>query len=347
MPLAPGRPRTPVLALLAALLAGAVLAGPSATAGTPGTPGAGVAKGDANATFAAGPGPYQVAATRTLGDCRALQRLVLALVVPGTDFSCSDAFPYGFDRPVTSMAYYPTDAPADRRLPVVNLVGGIFSDVGHYRTLARHLAGHGVVVTVSSDVVNSSPAMHLLGLQTARSLQDDPASPVHGRLDLGRTVVAGHSAGGAAALQTASLTPAQLARIDPRLRLVGALALEPGPGALGSTVRTSTLVLTGAQDRTVPAGTWPLVSQYLLVRRAPAWFATADTADHFSPVRSRLDEDELAGIATAFVLYRTTDDPVARSFFEGERYRLAQDEQFVTDPSSPLRVRRNAVAAAL
>jgi dienelactone hydrolase len=289
-------------------------------------------RGDATSVYADGPGPYEVASTAALGDCRLVQRWILQLAIGDADPRCSDAFPYGFDQPISSVVYYPQGVPGDGRLPVVDFVGGIFSDVGNYDTLARHWASHGFVVTVSSDFVNSGPEMHLLGLATARRLDADPTSPLHDRVDLGRVVLAGHSAGGAAALQAASV-PADL--------------LTRGPGALGSTVRTPVLVLAGARDTTVPAGSWPLLTQSGLVRSVPGWFATARTADHFSPVRTNLADDEFAGITTAYLLYRGTGDAEASTFFEGPDYRLARDTTFITHPLNPLRVRRNAAAGAL
>ncbi len=156
-------------------------------------------RGDATSVYADGPGPYEVASTAALGDCRLVQRWILQLAIGDADPRCSDAFPYGFDQPISSVVYYPQGVPGDGRLPVVDFVGGIFSDVGNYDTLARHWASHGFVVTVSSDFVNSGPEMHLLGLATARRLDADPTSPLHDRVDLGRVVLAGHSAGGAVA----------------------------------------------------------------------------------------------------------------------------------------------------
>lgn len=344
--------RAAMVVAVAALGAGLATAPASASpvAAAPASEAVGAAvsdAGDAQSVFADAPGPYAVGSTASLGDCRLVQRWILQLVIGDEQPRCSNAFPYGFESPVSSVVYYPRDVPGDGRLPVVDFVGGIFSDVGNYDTLARHWASHGFVVTVSSDFVNSGPEMHLLGLATARRLDADPTSPLHGRVDLGRVLLAGHSAGGAAALQTASVPADLLQRLDPRLRVSGTLAIEPGPGALGSTVRTPVLVLAGARDTTVPAGTWPLLTQSGLVRSVPGWFATARTANHFSPVRTDLADDEFAGITTAFLLYRGTGDAEATTFFEGSDYRLARDTTFITHPLNPLRVRRNAAAGAL
>ncbi|MGC3048265.1 adenylate cyclase, partial [Pseudomonas aeruginosa] len=74
------------------------------------------------------------------------------------------------------------------------------------------------------------------------------ASALHGRADFSRTLVAGHSAGRQATLQSASLSAQALQHIEPRLKLVGALPNEPGPLAIGSTVKTPTLLLTALAD---------------------------------------------------------------------------------------------------
>lgn len=327
-------------------LAGPASAAPADRAASVAAETQGVAKGSANETFAQGPGPYEVASTKVNGDCRGLMGIIAKIVASDTGLRCSDAAPYGFSSPVSTTVYYP-DSDEQTTYPVIDFVGGIFSNDAQYETMARLWASNGFIVTSSTDFVNSYPEMHVLGVLEARRLNDDPASPLHGKVDLGRTILAGHSAGAAATLQSASFSSATQKIIDPDLRVIAAMPIEPGPVALGSTLKVPTFVLTGAKDTVVPAWSWPLLTQMNLIRKVPAWSATADTADHFSPVKTALSDNEFAGITTAFVLYQAYGDAEARSFFEGPGYRLAHDEQFITSPSSLLRVRRNELAAAL
>lgn len=72
-------------------------------------------------------------------------------------------------------------------------------------------------------------------------------------MDLSRTIIGGHSAGGQAALQAASLVPGMAAMIDPTFVLRGVVATEPGPLALGGPISVPTIVLTGSADFVVPA----------------------------------------------------------------------------------------------
>ena len=258
----------------------------------------------------------------------------------------NQSFPYGFSNPISTSVYYPSNIKQLDKLPVVNFVGGILSNQGQYTDLLRLWASYGFIVIISSDFINTAPTMHVLGALELSKLNQDPTSPLFGKVDLSRTIVAGHSAGGGASILSASLLPETLKGIDPQLRYIGSLPIEPGPIGLGSTVKTPTLVLTGAADVVVPAWAWPRLWQGGLIKAVPGWSATAHNATHFSPVRS-VREDEFAGITTAWILYIGKNDPAAKEYFVGEDYKLARDPQFIRLLFNPLRVQRNEVADSL
>jgi pimeloyl-ACP methyl ester carboxylesterase len=291
-------------------------------------------------------GPYGVDASAVVADCRGLVGTLAKLVLTDPDVQCNESFPYGFKSPVSTNVYYPENIKELDKLPVVNFVGGILSNEGQYTNLVRQWASYGFIVVVSSDFINSWPAMHILGALEVSKLNKDPASPLYGKADLTRTVVAGHSAGGGASILASSLPDAALRLIDPDLKLVGSLPVEPGPLGVGALVRVPTLILTGAADVVVPAFTWPLLWQNGTIKDTPAWFATARNATHFSPVRGNA-KNEFAGITTAWLLYAAKSDSNAAGYFVGPDYKLSKDSQFIQSRLNPLRVQRNSVAAAL
>lgn len=304
------------------------------------------ALGLANEQFAKSPGPYTVATNAVLSDCRGLLGVLARILLLDNNLQCNQSFPYGFASPVSTSVYYPANIKSLDKLPVVNFVGGILSNQGQYTDMLRLWASYGFIVVVSSDFINTAPSMHVLGAVELSKLNQDPTSPLFGKVDLSRTIVAGHSAGGGASILSSSLMPQTLKAIDPQLDFIGSLPIEPGPIGLGSTVRTPTLVLTGAADVVVPAWAWPRLWQGGLIRTVPGWSATAHNATHFSPVRV-VRENEFAGITTAWILYLAKNDPAAKAYFVGEDYKLARDPQFIRLAFNPLRVQRNEVADEL
>nr|WP_025127418.1 alpha/beta hydrolase [Pseudomonas sp. PH1b]BFD42165.1 alpha/beta hydrolase [Pseudomonas sp. FFPRI_1] len=301
------------------------------------------ALGLANDQYAKAPGPYKVSTNAVLSDCRGLLGVLARIMLLDNSLQCNQSFPYGFSNPISTSVYYPANIKELDKLPVVNFVGGILSNQGQYTDLLRLWASYGFVVIISSDFINTAPTMHVLGALELSTLNQDPTSPLFGKVDLSRTIVAGHSAGGGASILSSSLPPETLKAIDPQLNYIGSLPIEPGPIGLGSTVRTPTLVLTGAADVVVPAWAWPRLWQGGLIRTVPGWSATAHNATHFSPVRS-VRENEFAGITTAWILYLGKHDPAAKEYFVGKDYKLAKDPQFIRLLLNPLRVQRNEVA---
>lgn len=304
------------------------------------------AYGLANEQFANSAGPHSVATNAVVGDCQGLLGILSKLVVPCVELKCNDSFPYGFNEPISTNIYYPSDIADLEKVPVINFVGGIFSNQGHYTEMIKHWASYGFIVVISSNFINSTIAMHLLGFLTLSQMNQDPESPVYGKVDLSNVIVAGHSSGGHATLRVASLPDEALAMIDPNICVSGALSIEPGPLAIGGTVKKPTLMLTGLADVVVPPFTWPALWLLPLIKKVPAWGATALTATHYSPVRP-LENNEFAGITTAWILYMGKGDESAKAYFVGEDYKLSQDKQFIQGKLNPMRVSRNQLAKEL
>lgn len=194
--------------------------------------------------------------------------------------------------------------------------------------MIKHWASYGFIVVISSNFINSTIAMHLLGFLSLSQMNRDPDSPVYGKVDLANIIVAGHSAGGHAALRAASLSDEALAMVDHDIAVSGVLSIEPGPLAVGGTVKKPTRMLTDLADVVVPPFTWPSLWLLPLIKEVPAWGATALTVTHFSPLRP-LEYNKFAGISTAWMLYIGKGDKSAKAYFVGEDYKLSKDEQFI------------------
>lgn len=307
------------------------------------------AKGLANEAYAK-QGPYAVSTNAVLGDCKTLFGIVPTILkhigLLDSSLKCSDAFPYGFSNPFSLAVYYPSNVKELDKLPVMNFVGGIISNIGNYDELGKLWASYGYVVVISSDFINVTPTMHILGMLTVNQMNEDPYSPLYQKVDLSRMVIGGHSAGGGATLLTASIPQNAFGIINPEIRIIGALPVEPGPQALGFTVKCPTFILTGGADLIVPAWAWPKLTQSNLIKDVPAWTATAITATHYSPAL-KLKSNEFAGISVAWLKYLGYNDKTAKSFFVGKNYLLAKDKQFYQSILNPLRVKRNSMAENL
>ncbi|MFD2742045.1 MULTISPECIES: poly(ethylene terephthalate) hydrolase family protein [Sphingobacterium] len=310
------------------------------------------ATGDANNEYGK-MGPYTVSTNAVRGDC--LQLVGVATKVLGTirildpGIRCSSSFPYGFDSQFSTEVFYPANIKSLDKLPVINFVGGILSDQGHYTTLASLWASYGFIVVNSGNFINTVPTMHIFGAKEVSNLNNDPSSDLYNKVDLSKMIIAGHSAGGGATLLTSSLSQTALNLIDPHIRIIASLPIQPGPLALGSTAKAPTFLLTGLLDLVVPAWGWPQL-QGNFIRSVPAWTATATTATHLSPTEP-LGKNEYAGISVAWMLYNGKNDKDAANYFIGKDFRLSSDEQFVQGGSTPrlvpLRVQRNSLAERL
>ncbi|MGE8556555.1 MAG: chlorophyllase/cutinase-like alpha/beta fold protein [Chryseobacterium jejuense] len=293
-------------------------------------------------------GPHQVSTNAVVGDCNQLAGLVIPILqtigILDQSIKCSNNFPYGFESPVSTAVYYPSDISNMNKLPVVNFVGGILSSQGNYDQMVRLWASYGFIVVISSNFINSMPDMHILGAANVANLNKDPQSPLFGKADLSKMIIAGHSAGGGATLLTSSISETAMKLIDPDLKIVAALPIEPGPVAIGSTVKVPTFTLTGRLDFVVPADTWPNLWQSNLIKNVPAWSATATTATHFSPTMD-ISKNEFAGISVAWLKYMGYNDSEAKSYFVGPQYKLKEDIQFIGLFTPP--VKRNAKADLL
>ncbi|WP_405494637.1 alpha/beta hydrolase [Nocardia sp. NBC_00511] len=289
-------------------------------------------------------GPHPVATAVRTNPCQdsvygMLQHIVVHALGNRDDLTCTQAFPYGLDSPIGVNTYYPADIADLGAAPLIVLTPGVIVDAGMYDAMARQWVSHGFVVVVPHDFFNSLAYVPALGLAVALSADHDPNSVLYNRIDLGRTILAGHSAGGQASQQLAAVLPAVAAQIDPALQLAGVLAIAPGPLAVGALITVPTLYLTGYNDFVVPDFAWVRWWQYDQTVGAPAWIANARGVSHFSPVDG-LDNYLGEGTAMAWLEYLGFGDERAKQFFVGPDWLLPADKTFYS-------VERNALADQL
>lgn len=279
-------------------------------------------------------GPHAVATSARVSPCQdsivgVFENAVVRAMKNHDALTCAATFPNGSESPIGVSTYYPADIAAIPAAPLIVFTGGIISNPGMYDSLVRRWVSHGFVVTVPYDFVNSLAYVPLAGLAVAVATNRDPGSALHNKIDLSRTIFAGHSGGGQATLQASSLLPSRTGSIDSTLRIIGALAIEPGPLAVGQTLTVPTLFLTGSKDFVVPDFAWVRWWQYNNAVNAPAWIASARDMTHFSPVDG-VDHFPAAGTTLAFMRWLALNDENAKDFFVGPDWRLKSDDTYVS-----------------
>lgn len=291
-----------------------------------------------------GQGPHPVATAVRTNPCQEsivgmIQHIAVHAFGNRDDMTCTQAFPNGLESPLGVNTYYPADIADLGSAPLIVLTGGIDANPGMYDRMARQWVSNGFVVVIPYDWFNSIAYVPAAGLAVAIAADRDANSPLHNRIDLSRTIFAGHSAGGAAVHQIVPLLSPIASTIDPNLRVIGALNIEPGPIGLGALITVPTLYLTGYNDFVVPDFAWVRWWQYNLTFNAPAWIANARGVSHFSPVDG-MDNYLSSGTAVAWLRYIAFGDESAKRYFVGPDWQLPADKTYFS-------VERNALANGL
>ncbi|WP_330182980.1 alpha/beta hydrolase [Nocardia sp. NBC_01503] len=292
-------------------------------------------------TVFGGDGPHPVSTSVRTNPCQdsvygMIQHIAVHLLGNRDDLTCTQAFPNGLESPAGVNTYYPADIADLGSAPLIVLTGGFDSNPGQYDRLARQWVSNGFVVVIAYEWFNSLAYVPAAALAVAMTTDRDPASPLYRRIDLSHTVFAGHSGGGQASLQIATLLPPVEKSVDPELHVTGVLAIQPGPLAVGALINVPTLFLTGYNDFVVPDFAWVRWWQYNLTFNAPAWIANARGVSHFSVVDG-IDNYLSAGTAVAWLRYLGFGDETAKSYFVGPDWQLPADQTYFS-------VERNALA---
>lgn len=222
---------------------------------------------------------------------------------------------------VVTTFYYPRDIAAGTdRYPVIIWGNGTFATPAVYDGLLRHWASHGFIVAAANTAFANSGVEMRAGIDRIAYLNGRAGSPFHGRVDLARIGAAGHSQGGAGAMNASA---------DERVTTT--VPIQPGP--LAATSFHGPVLYLAGQNDTIVRPAW-VRNFYTATTLVPAFYAELAGATHFTAVG---DGGEFRGITTAWFRHHLAGDRRARSVFYGPDCGICSDPVW-------LEVRRNAKA---
>ena len=233
---------------MAALLRASAVAAAAAAAVVAAAAGLAACSGPAASGPSAGPVqdrsvlPYALAGRHDVG-----WRRVVVARQDGTQFGATVYYPAV--GAIENAAVAPLGGP----FPAVSFGHGFLQKPSRYAETLRHLASWGFVVIASESEVGLSPDHQQLALDMIAALDfleqgaGDPASWLHGHVDVESFGVSGHSMGGGASILAAAE--------DRRIHAVANLAAaETRPSAVDAMARLEAPVhfIVGSQDAIVP-----------------------------------------------------------------------------------------------
>ncbi|MDG4861642.1 acetylxylan esterase [Streptomyces sp. T-3] len=156
----------------------------------------------------------------------------------GTDWGQPGPYDVKVDIEAVHTFYYPASmGQSGERHPVIIWGNGSGAVPGIYSSLLRHWASHGFIVA-AANTPNSNFALSMrAGIDVLERRNADSGSPFHQKVDLEHIGSAGHSQGGAAAINAA---------IDSRVDT--AVPIQPGPLADPDQMDEPVFYLAGQSD---------------------------------------------------------------------------------------------------
>ncbi|KQB85254.1 alpha/beta hydrolase [Corynebacterium oculi] len=275
-------------------------------------------------------GPHPVTATAEAHECTDLvfsiynQILRFQHGVPG-GAPCYDTFPAGEESPVGSKFIYPADIATMEKAPLVILSPGIGAEPGLVSRQAELYASHGYVVALGYSFVNWFGEQVERAAAETIAANQDPASPLFGKVDTSQTTLVGHSAGGGSVVRVSeTLEQGAHAAGDNNFHVTGVVAVNPGPSDFGlaSPATTKPVLFTLAENESLV----PHPLSRMLYDRAtgPKWWAVVNGSYHGTFTGDPADS-VLGGLVLSFAEYTTTHSPRSTEIYQGEG--LAQDSE--------------------
>ncbi|MFF9066411.1 acetylxylan esterase [Streptomyces sp. NPDC014891] len=220
----------------------------------------------------------------------------------GTDWGSPGPYEVDVDVEAVHTFYHPrTMGRSGERHPVVVWGNGTGAVPGVYSGLLRHWASQGFIVAAANTPTSNFAISMRAGIDVLERRNADPADKYHGRVDLDHIASAGHSQGGAAAVNAA---------VDPRVDT--AVPIQPGPLTDPDLMDEPVFYLAGQRDLTV----WPALVKALYrdTAHAPAVYGEVRGAGHLSSVG---DGGDFRAPTTAWLRYWLLGDENARGMFFG------------------------------
>ncbi|MFG3041456.1 alpha/beta hydrolase family protein [Streptomyces sp. NPDC048330] len=220
----------------------------------------------------------------------------------GTDWGSPGPYEVNVDIEVVHTFYYPRDmGRRGERHPVVIWGNGTGAVPGFYSGLLRHWASQGFIVAAANTPTSNFALSMRAGIDVLENRNADGASPFFGKVDLDHIASAGHSQGGAAALNAA---------VDPRVDT--AVPIQPGPLADPDLMDEPVFYLAGQNDLTV----WPALVKafHRDSDHVPSVYGEVRGAGHLSSIG---DGGNFRAPTTAWLRFWLLGDENARGMFFG------------------------------
>lgn len=244
----------------------------------------------------------------------------------GTDWGAPGPYDVSVDIGIVHTFYRPTDlGQSGESHPVIIWGNGTGAVPGVYSSLLRHWASQGFIVAAANTPTSNYAISMRLGIDVLEQRNADSSSPYYHKVDLAHIGSAGHSQGGAAAVNAA---------IDPRV--ITAVPIQPGPLTDPDLMDEPVFYLAGQQDHIV----WPALvkAMYQDSDHVPAVYGEVRGAGHLDSIG---DGGDFRAPATAWFRYWLMGDEAAGRMFFGP------DCGYCADPALWSGWERNAAALQL
>ncbi|MFD4180282.1 alpha/beta hydrolase [Rhodococcus sp. NPDC058514] len=265
---------------------------------------------------------------------------VASEAAPGRAPGCQDVWPSGSDPahaegppPGTRHeVFYPADTGEDGvRHPIVTFGNGSHATSREYEPLLRHLASWGFVVVVANSCDTGDGVEMLQALDEVVEQDTNPASALHGRLDVTRIAALGHSQGAGGAVNATTRAGGRITSTAVMNLPDPMWASEPADAIDTSTLAGPVLFVTGAND---PVSTAGAQERYFDAVPGQAVRGRLLGTAHTWP----RDGGGFRGYLTAWFAYTLRGDDEAARAFTGPA------AQFLGDQAWDLRETKNLVA---
>ncbi|MFB7512589.1 acetylxylan esterase [Streptomyces sp. NPDC056144] len=243
-----------------------------------------------------------LSAFATPGTAGAVEDTTTSPASAAVDFGQTGPYEVNVDIGVVHTFYYPKNmGQSGERHPVVIWGNGTGAVPGIYSSLLRHWASQGFIVAAANTPTSNFAITMRGGIDVLEQWNADPGSRFYGKVDLDHIGSAGHSQGGAAAINAA---------IDPRVDT--AVPIQPGPIASADLMDEPVFYLAGQRDLTV----WPALVKafYRDSGHVPAVYGEVRGAGHLSSIG---DGGEFRAPTTAWLRFWLMGDERARGLFFG------------------------------
>ncbi|WP_282692550.1 acetylxylan esterase [Streptomyces sp. CC208A] len=234
----------------------------------------------------------------------------------GTAWDRSGPYEVEVDIEVVHTFYRPRDmGRTGERHPVVIWGNGTGAVPGIYSSLLRHWASHGFIVAAANTPTSNFAISMRAGIDVLERRNADPDSVYFGKVDLEHIGSAGHSQGGAAAVNAA---------VDARVDT--AVPIQPGPLTDPDLIDVPVFYLAGQRDLTV----WPALvkAMYRDSGHLPAVYGEVRGAGHLSSIG---DGGDFRAPTTAWLRFWLMGDENARGFFFGPSCVYCGDDVLWSD----------------